>query len=520
MAIPELQKIIHLFRKKKKKKMPSLWLGILFGTLLFGGGVVFVVFLPFFSPDAEDLLPAEHLILFADFESPSCQNTLGSVFPQWCEQQSQFIEQMTGILPDRAEVFSDEMVIAAYKNPFSEDNPFQFVGLFRVQSREHAETMLQKMGTSAPDVDGTSVFQLEGEQQRIAFLSSGWLIVSDDPSFSHLVHNVRQGNTLSLGKSEEFTSPHFSASGDTLLRGFVTKDLLLPLFPKSVSPQFEHVFRHVSLFSFLVTQSKQNISAYFDIPLPGVQNTFSNTSENNFPSLSQETGAVILANNFGELFQNLTKELEETDPAFSFFLWGRARALAQEWFGKEVDLENDILPLFEKGMAFWYVPEHSFAIAGLGRTEIAPVKEKMLAGLQKKAEYFVPRVLTHTLEDGTQIREIAACDGCVSVSSEEISGGTLDIFSAEDAEGNTRDLSLGHKENLFLVTNNTNLGSDILSYDFSLPHQKKAELFFGEAQNVSLPEGQFFDFFRDITHAEIHVSLQENALRITIQTER
>ena len=137
---------------------------------------------------------------------------------------------------------------------------------------------------------------------------------------------------------------------------------------------------------------------------------------------------MILANNFGELFQNLTKELEETDPAFSFFLWGRARALAQEWFGKEVDLENDILPLFEKEWRLvrsrTFIRHCRFRKNG----NCARERKKMLCRTSKKAEYFVPRVLTHTLEDGTQIREIAACDGCVSVSSEEISGGTLDIF--------------------------------------------------------------------------------------------
>ena len=47
---------------------------------------------------------------------------------------------------------------------------------------------------------------------------------------------------------------------------------------------------------------------------------------------------MILANNFGELFQNLYKRIEETDPAFSFSCRDVREALAQEWFGKEVDL--------------------------------------------------------------------------------------------------------------------------------------------------------------------------------------
>ena len=98
----------------------------------------------------------------------------------------------------------------------------------------------------------------------------------------------------------------------------------------------------------------------------------------------------------------------------------------------------------------------------------------MLAGLQK-AEYFVPRVLTHTLEDGTQIREIAACDGCVSVSSEEISGGTLDIFP-QKTQKETLGIFSWSQENLFLVTNNTNLGSDILSYDFLFRIRKSGTL--------------------------------------------
>ena len=170
----------------------------------------------------------------------------------------------------------------------SEDN-LQFVGLFRVQSREHAETMLPKMGTSAPDVDGTSVFQLEGEQQRIAFLSSGWLIVSDDPSFSHLVLQCSSGKYAFFGKKREFTSPHFSASGDTLLRGFVTKDLLLPLFPKAFLLNLNTSFRHVSLFVpgySIKTEYFWHISIFLSLEC----RTPFRTLPKIISSLSQETG--------------------------------------------------------------------------------------------------------------------------------------------------------------------------------------------------------------------------------------
>ena len=53
-------KIIHLFRKRKKK-MPSLFLVFFWNSSLRWRSSF--VFSSFFSPDAEDLLPAEHLIL-------------------------------------------------------------------------------------------------------------------------------------------------------------------------------------------------------------------------------------------------------------------------------------------------------------------------------------------------------------------------------------------------------------------------------------------------------------------------
>ena len=133
------------------------------------------------------------------------------------------------------------------------------------------------MGTSAPDVDGTSVFQLEGEQQRIAFLSSGWLIVSDDPSFSHLVHNVRQGNTLSLGKAksslllifllQEILSfvdllqkiCFFLSSQKAFLLNLNTSFVMF-LFFRSWLLNQNRIFRHISIF---LSRSAEHLFEHF-----------------------------------------------------------------------------------------------------------------------------------------------------------------------------------------------------------------------------------------------------------------
>ncbi|QQS59857.1 hypothetical protein IPN35_03240 [Candidatus Peregrinibacteria bacterium] len=525
MTLSILKIVQKILGKKEKKKRPPLWISILFGSLLFGGALWILLLTPFLSPSAENLLPAEGVVFFADFESPSCQNTLGTSFPLWCQKQSELLEKLTGVLPIRAENFANKMVIAAYKNPISKENPLQFVGLFRLKNQQFhkkEEEIVKQLGgglaqqNSEKSSDVIFEFGEEGNQKR-GFFQNGWLIVSDDPVFLSRIQDVHSGSAVSLGEADVFSSSHFPSMGEAFVHGFLTKDFLFPLIPENIASQAEHVFRHASSLSFAVGYSNGTVSGSFDIPLETMNSHFSFSSEEkgiSFPS--QEKGITLVANHFGKLFQSLTQELEKTDPAFSFFLWGRARALSQDWLGKEIDFENDILPLFEKGMALWYVPKNSLIVAGVGTEDISLKKEKMLAGLKQKAERFIPRIITHTLEDGTQIREIAACTDCISVVSEEIQGGTLDIFSAEDAEGKKMELSLGEKKNVFLIANDTVLAKDILSYDFSSSKGKKSDLLSAEMKNMELPENAKFDFFRDISEAEIHISGEEKTLHIRI----
>ena len=66
---------------------------------------------------------------------------------------------MTGILLIVRKFFPMKWLLLLIKILFRRQS-FQFSWAFRVQSREHAGTMLQKMGTSAPDVDGTLGFSV------------------------------------------------------------------------------------------------------------------------------------------------------------------------------------------------------------------------------------------------------------------------------------------------------------------------------------------------------------------------
>jgi len=155
-------------------------------------------------------------------------------------------------------------------------------------------------------------------------------------------------------------------------------------------------------------------------------------------------------------WQNTLETLSNLNPAYALILEGMLRAQSEDIFGGNIDLRNDLYPLFENEYAFVMGKNEDVNEIGLilrhDDEEFAKVKmEKMAKGFEMIAASFAPKVNTVTLPDGTISRELVPDES-------KVESGTSDVAGNEVVCTEIRGDSLGFcyavTEKMVLMANN------------------------------------------------------------------
>lgn len=112
--------------------------------------------------------------------------------------------------------------------------------------------------------------------------------------------------------------------------------------------------------------------------------------------------------------ENTLLALEKLNPAYGILLEGLFRAQVNKIFGTNINLEQDVYPLFEGEYSFTISPRKNGAIGlqlllthkNAEKTKV--MLKKLSEGFGLLAAQFTPRVRTITLPDGTESRELVS----------------------------------------------------------------------------------------------------------------
>ncbi len=457
-----LTKVRNLLHKDKPAPSKAGYWLLPIGIIAVVGVGYLLADSPLFTADAAQIIPARNLTLYADVGEAKCNLELNEKLPDFCEQRDQLLTSLIGEYPQRISVFANQIIIASYNNLTDTGVKFAPTLLFRVTSDKNAEAFVKNLAGSETAVEETGqdmrILRFSEPQSRVVFFWKGWLIISPESDFYRQVADVDAG--LAVAASDDvFWNTLHQKLGNTTPTVIFKSQLLTPFVAVGLQPLLDFV-PEIGLAldhdkdKFLLKIVSNTPNTFFD-QKPKIPSEDQGLLLAAFPDKSADLVATLITPK--KEIDWALDYLEKTDPAFAFFVRGQTRRFLQELFGNEISLENDILPLFDNQVTFALYQNDSrkadflITLDTNDASFAAAKKEKLLSALQNAAANFVPRILEHVLEDGSIIREVAACDDCVQSTTETIGGAELTTFVTENNDGATRTLSLGLSGDIFVI---------------------------------------------------------------------
>lgn len=155
-------------------------------------------------------------------------------------------------------------------------------------------------------------------------------------------------------------------------------------------------------------------------------------------------------------WQNTLQTLDELNPSYALILEGLLRSQSESIFGKNVDLRNDLYPLFEGEYAFAMGrnenSNHFGMILKHDDQDFATVKmEKMATGFELIAASFAPKINTVTLPDGTVSRELIPDESKVESGVSNVAGNEV---ACTEVRGDDRGFCYTVTQDLVIMANN------------------------------------------------------------------
>jgi hypothetical protein len=418
---------------------------------------------PLLVPKAEEMIPGSDLVLFADIGKPDCSSQVAQNTSKICGYRSEFLHALFGDYPERLSVFSDSLALAIYLSPLEEKKNITPLLFLRIKDPKAAEAFVlsQSVGTTPQEgiENGVRYFTFSGLQSKTYLLWRGWLIVSPDTSFIQKLVSVKSGESNPLSHDSAY-SVLKSMDDSSFSRVFVRKTgvAVLPEKWRSFAIPLTDFFPS-ALFSFSVDQYGLLFSFYSQ---PVSSSAVDSAKENAFPEIfsafpKDQTKLISGFSDATAEFLRIMKMIEEVDLSFSLSLQGNIQGILTDYFDTEISLEFDILPLLKNEVAIAMIQNTDVFVPILvanvkDKAFITAKQEKMKRALSNVAATFVPRVVTHRLEDGTEITEITGCDDCVSIETESTDTSEITSFFAENEEGEVKNISFGRAGEYFAVS--------------------------------------------------------------------
>ncbi len=486
-------------RKKKEKNHSNLWL-FLIGIILATGSAYLLFATPLLTPAAESIIPKEDLVFFADIGNPDCSSALAQKAPQICQRRSAYLYKIFGVYPERLTLFSDSLAVAAYSTISSSSTPYLPALFLRIKQSRNAEEFIRNQPGSESAIegieDGIRYYQFSQPQMRTILFWRGWLIITQDKTLLQKLLLVKRGQIPSFSGSGQYQELRLHSDASAESFAYVHSEPILQLIPPQVSALFRPL---VDFFPGLIlTFSQDDSGVTFRVTARGKEGIVGQPDTlplqiDTLTSFLPKEKLVFIAGlkNLRKEVEHVLGTLEESDPAFSLYVYGKIQSFLRGYFGSQISLEYDILPLLENEILFAFAEVDNelspFVLVSVEDSEfVAEKKKKMLLAVEKVVSRFVPRVFTHTLEDGTEIREVAGCDDCVHIENATVAGTEITSIIAENSDGEKKSISVAQSP-LFLVlaqqyslveqalenSVNSSASSDLLAHIPDIDEQKE-----------------------------------------------
>ena len=170
-------------------------------------------------------------------------------------------------------------------------------------------------------------------------------------------------------------------------------------------------------------------------------------------------------------WQNTLDTISNLNPAYGIILEGAIRSQMSKVFGSEVDLRNDIYPLFEDEYAFSIAGQEDgkrinmSLILSQNDKEFTQAKvEKLMKGFKYLAAQFAPKLRVVVLPDGTESRELVADTSRLEETSDTYQGHNITCVEVKDTSSG---FCYAITDDLLIITNNRDTAAGIIDLTIS-----------------------------------------------------
>lgn len=460
-----LLKKLHLLKSKKASKLDQFIQGlVVIGAL----GVLFLlaymIYMNWPQRSVAEFLPAQETVAYAEISDLSLPAKIEATTDQ--SQLAQSLGQPFGIelLPMLESFGRGRLAYALIQDPYMNNHPVLFIqAKSKGSALKHFRSLLLPGEALSLSADENPTYSFpQGQSFSFKFLER-YVAIAKSPETLALLDTSTEEN---LQSEETYVKSINNLPRRKWMLGYLNFRKLNfrdNLTLSNIVEPLKHAIHHVA---FTVRKDQQGF--HFNTFLNLNKNLLSLNEGESATKFSyqltdyivdEDVALYIGGANLEAEWQNTLETISNLNPAYGVILEGIVRAQANEVFGSQVDLRNDLYPLFggEYAVAIGKAPggkSVSLILAHKDK-EFAETKlKKMAQGFRFLAAKFAPKISVVTLPDGTESRELVPDEGRVETSEENYEG--FDINCTE-VTGTASGFCYTVTDEIIIVTNKKNL---------------------------------------------------------------
>lgn len=427
-----LLKKLHLKQVKKMSKLDQVLFGLIgLGSIALVVFVLNMVYVNWPQPSVATFLPAEKTVMYVEVNSLTLPTKLEAGNDQIKLAES--LGQPFGInLVPMLESFANDGIAYAMVKDQGRNHPLLFI-----KTRTKHSTLKYFEGLTMPNElltkteDKNPIYSYpQGQPFAFQFIKK-YVVIAQSPDALALLDNLN-GQTLS--EDENYLKSIGNLPRRSWILGYVDfQNLTFSENPavNSIIEPLKHAIRHIAL-SVRKDQEGFHFNTFLNLnkdllSLNRGESSGRFTYELTSYIPEENVAMYIGGANLEAEWLNTLETISNLNPAYGVILEGMVRAQANEVFGAQVDLRNDIYPLFQGEYALSVGTgelgkEISLILAHDDREFAEKKLEKMAQGFRFLAAKFAPKVVIVELPDGTESRELVPDTGKLESTEETVKG--------------------------------------------------------------------------------------------------
>lgn len=457
-------KKLRLKNTRKPSKLNQLVIGlVVLGSLAVIIFIVNVICLNWPQPSVATLLPAKTTVMMAeinDFNLPIKLKT---------EEEDMKMVQIFGqpfgleLMPALKSFANNGMAYAMVKESDSKDDPLLFI---KAQSKgkvlDYFKTLLLPNETLSQSKDKNPIYSFPQGQSFVFRFDKGYVIIAQNQETLKLLDGTKANM---LNADENYRKSTDNLPHHPWMLGYA--DIQNIKFSQNLTASgiLEPLKYAIHNAAFTVEKDQEGFKFNTFVNLNKDLLSLSHgKSEKKFAYaltdniLDDGVGMYMGGADLESEWLNTLDTISNLNPAYGIIMEGILRAQANDIFGAQVDLRNDLYPLFQGEYAV------SVGTDKVGKTvslilshddrEFAEKKmEKLSQGFKFLAGKFAPKVAVVTLPDGTESRELVPDDGKMETTQETVKGYTV---NCTEISGTDIGFCYTVTDKIIMITNSKN----------------------------------------------------------------